>query len=260
MSLCQLRRYGVAIMDRLHGRYMHTKGVGPGAQSDSGRRNVYVWRFMMEYFLIAQWRECQRLLEEYDVVGALRMPSSDPDPSAKLHSKLTLTDRLAQLANRALPAGHERTRKQRLLCCCCSRVCDTANVPGADLLRAPCIIGRSHSRLLLPYLTQSLRTAPGTEYQKAGQVMTYKGPLSFSNHFSGNFWWTTAAHWHALPPEIGDYYIDTEMFILSRNDTRWVQVWTSGLGPAALYGLANDVLYPATYAETTHLEPIPPPV
>ena len=52
---------------------MHTKGVGPGAQSESGRRNVYVWRFMMEYFLIAQWRECQRLLDSYDVVGASRM-------------------------------------------------------------------------------------------------------------------------------------------------------------------------------------------
>ena len=52
-------------------RYMHTKGVGPGAQEQSARRNVYVWRFMMEYFLIAQWRECQRLLDTYDVVGAL---------------------------------------------------------------------------------------------------------------------------------------------------------------------------------------------
>ena len=54
-----------------NGRYMHTKGVGAGTQSESGRRNVYVWRFMMEYFLIARWRECQRLLEDYDVVGAL---------------------------------------------------------------------------------------------------------------------------------------------------------------------------------------------
>ena len=88
--------------------------------------------------------------------------------------------------------------------------------------------------------------------------MTNKGPLNFSDHFSGNFWWTTAEHWHSLPPQIGDYYIDTEMFILSRNATRWVQVWTSGLGPAALYGLAGDVVYPATYAEITTLEPIPP--
>ncbi len=32
-----------------------------------------MWRFMMEYFLIAQWRECQRLLDTYDVVGAPAM-------------------------------------------------------------------------------------------------------------------------------------------------------------------------------------------
>ena len=36
--------------------------------------------------------------------------------------------------------------------------------------------------------------------------------------------WTTAEHWHRLPQQIGDYYIDTEMFILSRNGTRWIQV------------------------------------
>ena len=28
----------------------------------------------------------------------------------------------------------------------------------------------------------------GTEYQRAGEVHTNKGPLKFRNHFSGNFW------------------------------------------------------------------------
>ncbi len=82
---------------------MHTKGVGPGVQSESGRRNVYVWRFMMEYFLIAQWRECQRLLEEYDVVGASWTPSLKPNPDSNPDRKfkLTLISTPAQLVIRA---------------------------------------------------------------------------------------------------------------------------------------------------------------
>ena len=49
-------------------RYMHTKGVSSRVQPWS--RNIFFWRSVMEYFLIARWRDCVDLLEQYDVVGA----------------------------------------------------------------------------------------------------------------------------------------------------------------------------------------------
>ena len=48
-------------------RYMHTKGVSSRVQSWA--RNIFFWRSVMEYFLIARWRDCIDLLEQYDVVG-----------------------------------------------------------------------------------------------------------------------------------------------------------------------------------------------
>ncbi len=72
---------------------MHTKGVSSRVQSWA--RNIFFWRSVMEYFLIARWRECIDLLEQYDVVGApgasahaiidepdLVRPNGTPQPTA----------------------------------------------------------------------------------------------------------------------------------------------------------------------------------
>ena len=40
------------------------------------------------------------------------------------------------------------------------------------------------------------------------------------NHFSGNFWWTKGSHFLKLPVEIGDEYLDPEMYIAKTPEFR----------------------------------------
>ena len=44
--------------------YFHTKGVSKGTLIANS------WRLMMEYFVIDEWKECVKMLDEYDCVGS----------------------------------------------------------------------------------------------------------------------------------------------------------------------------------------------
>eukprot|EP00887_Chlorella_sp_A99_P003231 scaffold9.g3231.t1 len=57
-------------------------------------------------------------------------------------------------------------------------------------------------------------------------------------HFSGNFWWTTADWFLSLPAEIGDSYLDPEMYILAGGRARWHSLLTSA--PLAAHGRWED--------------------
>ena len=48
--------------------YLHSKGVTVAEQYAF---KVYLWRNMMEFFLVRHWKACVEYLKEYDVVGAL---------------------------------------------------------------------------------------------------------------------------------------------------------------------------------------------
>ena len=49
--------------------YIHSKGVSDKNQKYDMAFNVWLWRNMMEFFLIRHWRACVDYLDEYDVVG-----------------------------------------------------------------------------------------------------------------------------------------------------------------------------------------------
>ncbi len=44
--------------------YFHTKGVSKGTLIANA------WRLMMEYFVIDKWKECVKMLDDYDCVGS----------------------------------------------------------------------------------------------------------------------------------------------------------------------------------------------
>ena len=61
-------------------RYLHSKGVVRWLEHPKERENVRLWRWLMEYYLVARWRRCLELLETHDAVGALRpFPATLPD-------------------------------------------------------------------------------------------------------------------------------------------------------------------------------------
>ena len=50
-------------------RYFHSKGVTHHITAPEQTPNVRLWRYVMEYHLMARWRRCIELLESHDVVG-----------------------------------------------------------------------------------------------------------------------------------------------------------------------------------------------
>ena len=58
------------------GRYIHSKGVYRDMRQPKERTAVYLWRYVMEYHLIALWRDCLELLETHDAVGERIGPSA----------------------------------------------------------------------------------------------------------------------------------------------------------------------------------------
>ena len=52
-----------------HRSYLHSKGVVRYVTHPKTRTGVRMWRYIMEYYLIARWRRCIELLETHDAVG-----------------------------------------------------------------------------------------------------------------------------------------------------------------------------------------------
>ena len=42
----------------------------------------------------------------------------------------------------------------------------------------------------------------GVNYTPAGSFPVSGVTVNYTQHFSGNIWWTTAAHWHSLPEQV----------------------------------------------------------
>ncbi len=63
------------------GRYLHSKGVKQDMRNPKWRKAVYLWRYIMEYHLIALWQDCVELLETYDAVG--ENPSHESIPGCR---------------------------------------------------------------------------------------------------------------------------------------------------------------------------------
>jgi hypothetical protein len=49
--------------------------------------------------------------------------------------------------------------------------------------------------------SQMLRIA-GVNYTPAGSFPVSGITVNYTQHFSGNVWWTSAAHWHSLPEQV----------------------------------------------------------
>ena len=59
------------LIEREHlSRYLHSKGVVRHETNPKERTGVRLWRYIMEYHLVARWRRCMELLETHDAVGA----------------------------------------------------------------------------------------------------------------------------------------------------------------------------------------------
>ncbi len=69
-----------------------------------------------------------------------------------------------------------------------------------------------------------------TDLLCAGIDYTLPGKYASRRHFSGNFWWTTGAHYASLPEAIGGDYLGPEFHVLLRNESRVAQVWATGIG------------------------------
>ena len=55
--------------------YLHSKGVTARHQVEPAHLRVYQWRTAMSYFLIYHHRAMLRLLDDFDVVGAIMDPA-----------------------------------------------------------------------------------------------------------------------------------------------------------------------------------------
>ena len=53
-------------------RYLHSKGVARVLDRNANARTatfVRLWRYVMEYHLVARWQRCLELLETHEAVG-----------------------------------------------------------------------------------------------------------------------------------------------------------------------------------------------
>ena len=57
-------------------RYLHSKGISRHISQPNETPNVRMWRWVMEYHLLARWKGCMQLLEDHDAVGKLLPPPS----------------------------------------------------------------------------------------------------------------------------------------------------------------------------------------
>lgn len=65
-----------------------------------------------------------------------------------------------------------------------------------------------------------LLACTGTEYRKAGKGIKNRPELEWSNHFAGNFWWTTGEYWASLPPVVGAKRLDPEMHLFNNSNIK----------------------------------------
>ena len=75
-----------------------------------------------------------------------------------------------------------------------------------------------------------LPAAESNDLLCAGIDYTLPGKYASRRHFSGNFWWTTGAHYASLPEAIAGDYLGPEFHVLLRNESRIAQVWATGIG------------------------------
>ena len=88
----------------------------------------------------------------------------------------------------------------------------------------------SHFARTSTHLRTVLPAAGCNEWLCAGIDYTLPGKYASRRHFSGNFWWTTGAHYASLPEAIAGDYLGPEFHVLLRNESRVAQVWATGIG------------------------------